>query len=130
MTLKTFLLEFFTWWNGQTLGTRLFTWRKGEFVGEDEVGNRYYQERGGKRRRWVIYNGEADGSRATATWHGWLHYRVDTPPNKEPYTARPWEAPYQPNLTGTPAAYRPPGSIVVPRPRDEATGDYDAWRPE
>lgn len=129
MTLKTFLLEFFTWWNGQTLGTRFFTWRKGEFVGEDELGNKYYRERGGKRR-WVIYNGEAEASRSTSDWHGWLHYRVDTPPTKEPYAARPWQAPYQPNPTGTPAAYHPPGSLAVPRPREEGSGDYEAWRPE
>ena len=38
-----FLKQFFTWWNSQTLGLRLYTWRKGEFVGEDEFGNRYYR---------------------------------------------------------------------------------------
>jgi len=31
------LSEIFTWWNGQTLGTRLFTARHGKFVGEDEA---------------------------------------------------------------------------------------------
>ena len=45
--MKTFLLQFFTWWNGQTLGTRFWTWRKGEFVGSDEAGNRYYREKNG-----------------------------------------------------------------------------------
>src|SRR5206468_1786831 len=39
--IKTFLLRFFTWWNGQTFGTQLSTWLYGEFVGEDEFGNRY-----------------------------------------------------------------------------------------
>ena len=34
------LKQFFTWWNGQTLNLRFYTWRKGEFVGEDEYGNR------------------------------------------------------------------------------------------
>ena len=34
--MKQFLLQFFTWWNGQTLGTRFYTWRKGEAVGMDE----------------------------------------------------------------------------------------------
>ena len=38
-----FLKQFFTWWSGQTLGTRFFTWRKGEHVGNDEAGNRYYR---------------------------------------------------------------------------------------
>ena len=41
--MKEFFTQFFTWWNGQTLGTRYFTWRKGQFVGEDEFGNKYYR---------------------------------------------------------------------------------------
>ena len=38
-----FLKQFFTWWNGQTLGLRWYTARKGELVGEDEFGNKYYR---------------------------------------------------------------------------------------
>src|SRR4029434_7201886 len=38
-----FLTQLFTWWNGQTLNLRFFTWRNGEFVGADEAGNRYYR---------------------------------------------------------------------------------------
>jgi len=53
-----FLKRAVTWWNSQTLGTQLFTWRKGERVGEDDLGNTYYQTTGGVRR-WVIFNGEA-----------------------------------------------------------------------
>ena len=41
--------ELFAWWTGNTIGTRLYTWRKGERVGEDGLGNLYYQERDGKR---------------------------------------------------------------------------------
>ncbi|MGB6253372.1 MAG: NADH:ubiquinone oxidoreductase subunit NDUFA12, partial [Bradyrhizobium sp.] len=40
--MKQFFLKVFTWWNGQTFGTQLWTWRFGELVGEDEQGNRYY----------------------------------------------------------------------------------------
>jgi methylenetetrahydrofolate reductase (NADPH) len=47
--MKNFLLQFFTWWNGQTLGTRLYTWRMGEKVGTDEFGNTYYRTRGGAK---------------------------------------------------------------------------------
>ena len=57
-----FLLRLVTWWNGQTLGTQLFTFRRGQKVGEDAQGNRYFQTRDGKRR-WVIYNGETEASR-------------------------------------------------------------------
>jgi NADH:ubiquinone oxidoreductase subunit len=46
MTLKEFFTQFFTWWNGQTLGTRFHTWRFGELVGTDEFGNRYYRRIG------------------------------------------------------------------------------------
>ena len=66
--MKTFLLRFFTWWNGQTFGTQVWTWLYGEFVGTDEFGNRYYRTKGGKidkslgfERRWVTYNGVRRG---------------------------------------------------------------------
>ena len=124
-----FLLQFFTWWNGQTIGTRFFTWRKGERVGEDSFGNVYYRERSGSRR-WVIYNGLADPSRVPPDWHGWLHYTVDTPPTDENYVPREWQKPHRANMTGTPQAYRPAGSILTPAKRKEATGDYEAWQPE
>ena len=56
-----FFTELFAWWTGNTIGTRLYTWRKGERVGEDGLGNVYYRERGGKRR-WVIYRTLAEPS--------------------------------------------------------------------
>ena len=127
--MKSFLLQFFTWWNGQTLGTRLFTWRKGERVGEDEAGNVYYRERGGNRR-WVVYAGEADPSTIPPGWHGWIHGTVDIAPPDSAYTPRDWQKPHRPNLTGTARAWRPRGSILTPERRPRATGDYDAWTPD
>jgi hypothetical protein len=44
--MKQFFLKVFTWWNGQTFGTQLWTWRFGELVGEDEQGNRYFRTKG------------------------------------------------------------------------------------
>ncbi len=124
--MKDFLLQFFTWWHGQTLGTRFYTWRKGEFVGSDESGNRYFRERGGNRR-WVIYNGPVEASRIPPGWHAWMHGRSDDPPAT--YQPREWEKPHQQNLTGTAQAYRPPGSILGPAPRTPGTPDYEAWQP-
>ena len=49
--MKDFFLQFFTWWHGQTLGTRFFTWRNGELVGEDASGNKYY--RSAEAKRWI-----------------------------------------------------------------------------
>ena len=126
--MRDLLLQIFTWWNGQTVGTRFWTWRKGEFVGEDELGNRYYRERGGSRR-WVIYAGDAEASRIPPGWHGWMHHRSDVAPSEEDYAAHEWEKPHEPNLTGTPGAYRPPGSILTPEQRPEVTGDYKPWTP-
>jgi NADH:ubiquinone oxidoreductase subunit len=122
------LKQIFTWWNGQTLGTRFYTWRKGVRVGEDEFGNVYYRERKGSRR-WVIYNGLAEPSMVPADWHGWLHYTVDTPPSETEYHRRAWQKPHRPNMTGTAAAYRPEGSLLKGASRPAATGDYEAWRP-
>lgn len=120
--------EIFTWWNGQTMGTRFFTWRKGVYVGSDSAGNTYYRERDGERR-WVIYNGEADASAIPPGWHGWMHHRTDTPPSEETYEAADWHLPHQSNRTGSAGAYRPKGSILTPETRPSATGDYDAWTP-
>jgi NADH:ubiquinone oxidoreductase subunit len=122
-----FLKRLVTWWNGQTLGTQLYTSRKGVKVGEDDQGNIYYETRDGKRR-WVIYNGEAEASRVSPDWHGWLHHTWSEPPTKAPLKHKAWEKPHQENLTGTSAAYAPPGSIRRPEP--VARRDYEAWQPE
>ena len=122
-----FLKRLLTWWNSQTLGTQLFTARRGVKVGEDAQGNIYYQTADAKKR-WVIYNGEMEASRVSPDWHGWLHFTWDQPPTKEPLAHKPWEEPHLENLTGTAGAYAPPGSIrrAAPAPR----ADYDAWSPE
>lgn len=127
MGLGTFLKRAVTWWNGQTLGTQLFTARRGVKVGEDAEGNAFYRTRDDSRR-WVIYNGEAEASRVSADWHGWLHRTWDEPPSEAPLKRKDWEKPHQENLTGTAAAYVPPGSIrrADPVPRT----DYEAWQPE
>jgi NADH:ubiquinone oxidoreductase subunit len=122
-----FLLRLLTWWNSQTLGTQVYTSRHGQKVGEDAQGNLFYQTRDGKRR-WVIFNGEAEASRVSPDWHGWLHHTWDDPPTKAPLPRKDWEKPHQPNLTGSPAAYVPAGSLRRPAPAPRR--DYDAWQPD
>ena len=121
--------EIFTWWNGNTIGTRYTLWKKGSFVGKDEFGNSYYQERNGSRR-WVTYKGISDPTTVPPEWHGWLHHTVDTPPTEENYKPKSWQKPHKPNMTGTVKAYRPTGSTLGTGVRPKATGDYDAWSPE
>ncbi len=137
MSLKTFFVRFFTWWNGQTFGTQVWTALNGEFVGEDERGNRYYRAKGGKidptfgfERRWVIYNGYTEPTTIGPDWHGWMHHIIDIPPASEKVRVRPWWKPHLANMTGTPFAYRPPGSTLAEARRPQATGDYQAWSPE
>ena len=127
MGLMTSILRSVTWWNGQTLNTQLWTWRNGVKVGEDSQGNIFYENKE-KSRRWVIYNGEAEASRVDPDWHGWLHHTWDAAPTQTPLTHKPWQKPHQENLTGTPLAYSPKGSIrrAEPKPRS----DYEAWTPE
>jgi NADH:ubiquinone oxidoreductase subunit len=122
-----FIKRLFTWWNGQTLNTQFFTWRKGVRVGEDGAGNVFYETRDGKRR-WVIFNGLAEASRVTAEWHGWLHHTFKEPPTKKPLAHKVWEKPHQENLTGTPKAYAPAGSLRSNAP--VARSDYEAWQPK
>jgi NADH:ubiquinone oxidoreductase subunit len=118
----------FVWWHNATPGTWLTTWFSGRRVGEDPFGNRYYQNRQGTRR-WVVYAGTVEASRVPPEWHGWLHHTFKNPPTIEPPKVKPWEKEHLPNLSGTPEAYRPDGSLWASGQRPPATGDYEAWKP-
>lgn len=127
--------ELFSWWGGNTWGTRFTIWRQGRFVGRDDYGNTYYEQaRGvgpfGSPRRWVTYPKMSDGSQVPAEWFGWLHHTVKDPPTETPSKVRDWQKPHRMNMTGTSEAYRPPGSILTPESRPRATGDYTAWTPD
>ena len=126
LRMKTFLLRFFTWWNGQTFGTQVWTSLYGELVGEDEFGNRYYRTKGGKidptlgfERRWVIYNGVAEAldCAAVLAWLAASHRRRAADAGEG--HAAPWWKPHRPNLTGTPGAHRPTGSTLAQGRRPE-----------
>ncbi len=127
MGLLNTVKRIFTWWDGQTFGTQLWTWRKGRKVGEDAQGNVFYRT-ADDSRRWVIFNGPIEASRIDPDWHGWLHRTWDEPPTDKPLVHRAWQKPHQENLTGTDRAYAPTGSLrrAAPAARD----DYEAWSPE
>ena len=127
------LKKIFTWWDGATLGALFDIHRRSRIVGEDEVGNRYFEEKKpsleGRRRRWVIYPGYPEASSVPPMWHAWLHYTLDEPPSAADMKRRSWEKPSQPNLTGTKLAYRPKGSLARDGARPKVSGDYEAWTP-
>jgi NADH:ubiquinone oxidoreductase subunit len=129
--------EIFSWWGGNTWGTR-WTLMGTRAVGSDAYGNRYYEQRpggrleltpAGKPRRYVIYKDASEASQIPAEWHAWIHYLTDTPPSEETYSAKPWQKAHKANMTGTAEAYRPAGSILGSGVRPKATGDYKPWRP-
>lgn len=116
--------------------TKLFTKLAGDFVGEDDYGNKYYQEKlllGKPQRpakRWVIYkSGSVEASNVPAKWFGWLHYTYEKPLAS---SSHKWKKPHQFNLTGSNEAYHPKSSLLnataaeykspVPKP-------YQAWDP-
>jgi NADH:ubiquinone oxidoreductase subunit len=123
------------WLQFNALGTHLLTRWRGRAVGTDDVGNAYYRQPGAKdwrsERRWVVYagSGEPEASTVPPGWNAWLHHNREQPPSELPLPTQRWEKPHLANLTGTRAAYVPPGHELRGGKRDRATGDYEAWRP-
>ena len=72
----------FIWWNGQTIGTKIYTKFFGNFVGTDEYGNNYFKSSNGTKR-WVNYKGVCDASNISPAWHSWIHKTTDKVPSFE-----------------------------------------------
>jgi NADH:ubiquinone oxidoreductase subunit len=125
-----FWSKIFTWWNGATVGTALWTRRFGDEVGKDDAGNVYYQDKNNPARRWVIYNGNNDGSRVPPNWQLWLRGTIEELPEKALPPPRKWQVEPTGNLTGTMAAFRPDGALGSGKIRPASTGDYEPWIPE
>ncbi|XP_015592125.1 probable NADH dehydrogenase [ubiquinone] 1 alpha subcomplex subunit 12 [Cephus cinctus] len=100
----------------------------GTLVGEDKYGNRYYEnnEYFIGRNRWIEYADhvrlEYDASQVPVEWYGWLHYKTDLPPHKDPNRPKyKWMLQeHEPNLSGTNKIYVP---YSTTRPKIEA------WKP-
>ena len=135
---KDFLIEIFAWWRGNTWGTRLWLAMNGELVGTDESGNRITAPRRARSPArtatsaawWSMPAAPPIRPTIPPGWYGWMHYRTDLLPSEDTYVAKSWEKPHQTNLTGSPLAYRPDGSLLNKGERPRVTGDYDAWSPE
>lgn len=126
------LARIFTWWNGATFGTALWSRRNGTSIGTDSLGNQYFESKkplSGRMRRWVIYSGANDASRVPPDWHGWLHQMTDLVPSELP-PQRAWQKPPVPNLTGTAARFLPAGALERGGVRPAVTGDYEPWSPD
>ncbi len=120
------LKEIFTWWNGQTFGTRIWSYFNGVLAGSDGLGNKYYKNKN-DTKRWVIYNGTIESTQVSPEWNNWLRYTSLTEPSKtEKYD---WQKEHIPNLTGTSVAYDP--EISKDKTNKNANNDdYKKWVPE
>ena len=118
--MLTFFKKIFTWWNRDTLGTRIKTIFTGKFVGKDNFGNKYYQNKQGKR--WVIYSGEIDSSKIPVEWYSWMHFTPNKIEKTHNFKKYDWQKPHQPNLTGTEKAYYPY------KEKDATKKKYKAWK--
>ncbi len=123
-----FLKSIFTWWDGPTIGTALWSRRNGRQVGGDALGNSYHESKDG--RRWVIYQGANDAARIPPEWYAWMHKQIDGLPDDVLPPPRSFEKPAAGNLTGTPKAYRPAGALERGGQRAAASGDYQPWTPD
>tara|TARA_Y100000588_G_scaffold377762_1_gene457321 strand:+ start:1028 stop:1450 length:423 start_codon:yes stop_codon:yes gene_type:complete len=129
------LEKFLTSWNkfkmSTSIGTRIFTKLFGEEVGQDDWGNKYYRHNYGskaKEKRWVIYFDEPDGSAVPPNWQGWLTHTSKLPPTEDPPIVWDWMIEHKPNTSGTPQAYRPPGSSLTGH-SEISRGSYEPWEP-
>ena len=118
--MLTFFKQIFTWWNHQTLGTRIYTLFFGKYKGNDYFGNKYFQSKSG--RRWVIYNGEIDATKISNVWYSWIHFtknKIEINKNVKKYE---WQKPHSPNKTGTTESYHPH------KKNNEIKKKYSAWK--
>ena len=119
--MLTFFKKIFTWWNRDTIGTRIKTIFFGKLIGKDDFGNKYYQSKSGKR--WVIYFDEIDASKIPVEWFSWMHFMPNKIENNHELEKHVWQKPHQPNLTGTESAYYPNKNK-----KDAIQKKYKSWK--
>ncbi len=103
--MLTALKKIFTWWNQDTIGTKLKTIFSGKYVGQDSFGNKYYENK--KGNRWVIYANEIDPTKIPVEWYSWIHFTPNRLEKNHELNKYEWQKPHLPNLTGTDSAYHP-----------------------
>ena len=118
--MLTIFKEIFTWWNQQTLGTRIQIFFFGKFVGKDYMGNKYYQSKLG--RRWIVYNGEVEASKIPNEWYSWMHYINNNIENNHKTKKYKWQKEHLPNQTGTEKSYHPKKN------KDAHKKKYNSWQ--
>ncbi len=130
MFVKRLLKYLFTWWNGNTVGTKLYSFLNGKKVGEDYLGNFYYESKD-QKNRWCIYSDQSEASRISPEWNSWLRFTSNTLPAGNNLKFE-WQKRFDGNKTGLDSAYKPSMKRVDPLNEDLENyhSDYKAWKPE
>ena len=67
-----------------SIGTKIYTFLFGHFVGADEFENSYYCNskdfNSVSAKRWIIFFNEIEASNIPPHWHAWLHKTTNIPP--------------------------------------------------
>ena len=121
--MASFLKQIFTWWHRQTIGTLMYTFFFGKFVGRDEFGNKYFSSSKGKR--WVIYKDIVESSKIPSEWHLWIHFLTNDKPSDN-LRKFAWQKKHEENLTGTTKAYKPDGSLTSDSKKNMKK--YETWK--
>jgi len=109
------------------------TWLFGQFMGYDEFGNKYYQDKRSNKdpkrynKRWVLYAKAVEASSVPATWHGWLHHNCQAPLIRK---TAPVTLDQQCNMTGTTQAYQPASIDGDGYLAKNTVKRYQAWQPD
>ena len=103
--MLTLIKKIFTWWNQDTFGTRLKTIFFGKLAGTDQFGNKYYEDKKGKR--WVIYSHVIDASKIPVEWYSWIHFIKNKLESTHELKKYNWQKNHLSNQTGTDKAYNP-----------------------
>ena len=92
----------------------------GKLAGTDQFGNKYYEDKKGKR--WVIYSDVIDASKIPVEWYSWMHFTPNKIEKKHELEKYEWQKPHQSNLTGTEEAYYPNKN------NDGVKKKYTSWK--
>ena len=117
--MLTLLKKIFTWWNQDTIGTKIKTILSGKLVGSDSFGNKYYESKNGER--WIIYANEIDASKIPVEWYSWIHFTPNKIEKNHDLKKYSWQKPHKPNLTGTKDSYYPNKN------KDVTKKKYKSW---
>ena len=115
--------KLFIWWNGQTIGTTIYTKFFGIFVGKDEYGNNYFKSSDG-RKRWVNYKGACDASNIPPAWHSWIHKTTNKVPSLEKNNHSKSKSDIHSLKQKLSENYHPNSSI-----NNSIFNDYEPWKP-